>query len=31
MAAVMEGIFTVPGDGSVDFLSLLKPLAAARL
>ncbi|QPC92142.1 myo-inosose-2 dehydratase [Mesorhizobium sp. INR15] len=28
MAAVMEGIFTVPGDGSVDFLSLLTPLAA---
>ncbi|MCP9232268.1 myo-inosose-2 dehydratase [Mesorhizobium sp. LMG 17147] len=28
MAAVMDGIFTVPGDGSVDFLSLLKPLAA---
>ncbi|MER8895410.1 myo-inosose-2 dehydratase [Mesorhizobium sp. M0676] len=27
MAAVMEGIFTVPGDGFVDFLSLLKPLA----
>ncbi|MDQ6435526.1 myo-inosose-2 dehydratase [Mesorhizobium sp. LHD-90] len=27
MAAVLEGIFTVPGDGSVDFLSLLKPLA----
>lgn len=27
MAAVMEGIFTVPGDGSVDFLSLLTPLA----
>jgi len=27
MAAVMEGIFTVPGDGSVDFLSLLQPLA----
>ena len=27
MGAVMEGIFTVPGDGSVDFLSLLKPLA----
>ena len=27
MAAVMEGIFTVPGDGSVDFLSLLRPLA----
>ena len=23
----MDGIFTVPGDGSVDFLSLLKPLA----
>ena len=27
MAAVLQGIFTVPGDGSVDFLSLLKPLA----
>lgn len=27
MAAVMEGIFTVPGDGAVDFLALLKPLA----
>ena len=27
MGAVMEGIFTVPGDGSVDFLSLLRPLA----
>ncbi|TGQ69804.1 myo-inosose-2 dehydratase [Mesorhizobium sp. M00.F.Ca.ET.186.01.1.1] len=27
MAAVMEGIFTVPGDGSVDFPALLKPLA----
>lgn len=27
MGAVMEGIFTVPGDGSVDFLSLLEPLA----
>lgn len=27
MAAVMEGIFTVPGDGSVDFLALLRPLA----
>ncbi|MEP6564569.1 MAG: myo-inosose-2 dehydratase [Mesorhizobium sp.] len=27
MAAVMKGIFTVPGDGAVDFLSLLKPLA----
>ncbi|MEP9388035.1 myo-inosose-2 dehydratase [Mesorhizobium sp. KR9-304] len=27
MAAVMEGIFTVPGDGSIDFLSLLRPLA----
>lgn len=29
MGAVMEGIFTVPGDGSVDFLALLKPLAAS--
>lgn len=28
VAAVMEGIFTVPGDGAVDFLALLKPLAA---
>ncbi|MEQ1944454.1 myo-inosose-2 dehydratase [Mesorhizobium sp. VNQ89] len=27
MAAVMEGIFTVPGDGSVDFPALLRPLA----
>ncbi|MCX7304864.1 MAG: myo-inosose-2 dehydratase [Hyphomicrobiales bacterium] len=27
MAAVMDGIFTVPGDGSVDFLALLTPLA----
>ena len=31
MAAVMEGIFTVPGDGSVDFLSLLQTTRAARL
>lgn len=28
MAAVMAGIFTVPGDGAVDFLALLTPLAA---
>lgn len=27
MGAVLEGIFTVPGDGSVDFESLLRPLA----
>ncbi|MBX3529618.1 MAG: myo-inosose-2 dehydratase [Rhizobiaceae bacterium] len=27
MAAVLEGIFTVPGDGSVDFEQLLRPLA----
>ena len=27
MGAVMEGIFTVPGDGSVDYLALLRPLA----
>lgn len=27
MGAVMEGIFTVPGDGSVDFTALLRPLA----
>jgi inosose dehydratase len=27
MGAVMEGIFTVPGDGAVDFTALLKPLA----
>jgi len=28
MGAVLDGIFTVPGDGSVDFLALLKPLVA---
>jgi len=28
MGAVMQGIFTVPGDGAVDFTALLKPLAA---
>ncbi len=28
MAAVLEGIFTVPGDGSVDYARLLGPLAA---
>jgi len=27
MGAVLDGIFTVPGDGSVDFLALLRPLA----
>jgi inosose dehydratase len=27
MAAVMAGIFTVPGDGCVDFRALLEPLA----
>ena len=27
MGAVMEGIFTVPGDGSVDYLTLLRMLA----
>lgn len=27
MTAVMEGIFTVPGDGAVDYLSLLRLLA----
>lgn len=27
MGAVMEGIFTVPGDGAVDFLPLLRRLA----
>lgn len=27
MDAVLEGIFTVPGDGSVDFEALLRPLA----
>ncbi|RRI00151.1 myo-inosose-2 dehydratase [Mesorhizobium tamadayense] len=27
MGAVMEGIFTVPGDGSIDFATLLKALA----
>jgi inosose dehydratase len=28
MGAVMDGIFTVPGDGAIDFASLLAPLAA---
>ncbi|KAA3452371.1 myo-inosose-2 dehydratase [Mesorhizobium sp. SARCC-RB16n] len=27
MGAVMEGIFTVPGDGSIDYLTLLRLLA----
>jgi inosose dehydratase len=27
--AVLEGVFTVPGDGCVDYASVLKPLAAA--
>lgn len=27
MGAVMEGIFTVPGDGSIDYASILKVLA----
>lgn len=27
MGAVMEGIFTVPGDGSIDYLTLLRVLA----
>jgi inosose dehydratase len=27
MAAVMEGIFTVPGDGSIDYVPILKTLA----
>ena len=29
MGAVLEGIFTVPGDGSVDYPAILKPLADA--
>jgi inosose dehydratase len=29
MAAVLEGIFTVPGDGSIDYLPLLRRLAEA--
>jgi inosose dehydratase len=27
MGAVLEGIFTVPGDGSIDYAALLKMLA----
>ena len=27
MGAVVEGIFTVPGDGSIDYAALLKMLA----
>ena len=27
MAAVLEGIFTVPGDGSIDYAPILKVLA----
>jgi inosose dehydratase len=30
MAAVLAGIFTVPGDGCVDFTALLRKLAAAN-
>jgi inosose dehydratase len=29
MAAVLDGIFTVPGDGSIDYPAILKPLADA--
>ena len=29
LAAVLEGVFTVPGDGSVDYQAVLKPLASA--
>ena len=30
MAAVLEGIFTVPGDGSLDYASILRVLAEAN-
>jgi inosose dehydratase len=29
LSAVLEGVFTVPGDGSVDYAAVLKPIAAA--
>ena len=29
MAAILAGIFTVPGDGSIDYPAILKPLADA--
>ena len=29
MGAVMEGIFTVPGDGSIDYPAILRVLAEA--
>jgi inosose dehydratase len=30
MGAVLEGIFTVPGDGSIDYTSILRVLAEAN-
>jgi inosose dehydratase len=30
MGAVMEGIFTVPGDGSIDYSTILRVLAEAN-
>ncbi len=30
MGAVLEGIFTVPGDGSIDYPSILRVLAEAN-
>jgi inosose dehydratase len=29
LAAVLDGVFTVPGDGAVDYAAVLKPLAEA--
>ncbi|MCA3281659.1 MAG: myo-inosose-2 dehydratase [Roseomonas sp.] len=29
LAAVLDGVFTVPGDGAVDYTAVLKPLAEA--
>ena len=30
LEAVLQGVFTVPGDGCIDFAAVLKPLLAAR-
>ena len=30
LEAVLQGVFTIPGDGCIDFAAVLKPLLAAR-
>jgi len=29
LRAVLDGVFTVPGDGSIDYAAVLRPLAQA--